>query len=263
MSKKCYPFKQIIKTYGNFVFFHILPLIRTCTEKFCITSTVYNRYVLVFRKEYAFGVNEVTKSLEKSKLQAVLIASDVSPRLLVKHVVDMCIIKNVPILVIPELRQSLQRRFGVSAVVFGVKSNDFLVEVLKKVHVNYPVPKDHIHYLRMLEHDVEKDSDSVVVEEVQMEESDDDEKEDVNKVLYLYRTSKRERVFKPAKSEGKFENAAAVSKPDVGFVSLDDGGEKTDQKSNYKALIVKRLKGNKDREKRKREIMIQKKKKGK
>lgn len=209
-------------------------------------------------------MNEVTKSLEKTKLQAVLIASDVSPRLLVKHVVDMCIIKNVPILVIPELRQTLQQRFGVSSVAFGVKSNDFLVEVLKNVHVNYPVPEDHIHYLRMLEHDAEKDSERVVVEEVQMEETDnDDEKEDANKDLYLYRTSKHERVFKPAKSEGKVENAAAVSKPDVGFVSLDVGVEKTDQKSNYKALIVKRLKGNKDREKRKREIMVQKKKKGK
>lgn len=208
-----------------------------------------------YRKDYAFGVNEVTKSLEKSKLQAVLIASDVSPRLLVKHVIDMCIVKNVPVLVITELRQSLQQRFGVTAVVFGVKSNDFLVQVLKDVYVNYPVPEDHIHYLRMLQNCAEKDSGDVVVQEVQMKESDD-EKEEV-KDLYLYRTSKRERVFKPEKSEVKVVNVVAPLKPDFGFLSLEDAVEKTNPTPNYKALVVKRLKGNKNREKRKRE-MIQK-----
>lgn len=197
-----------------------------------------------------FGVNEVTKSLEKTIAQAVLIASDVSPRLLVKHVVDMCIIKNVPVLVVPDLRRNLKQRFGLSSVVFGVKAVNILTETIKNIYSNYPVPEDHIHYLRMPENRIEKDDKEVaVIEEVEMEETETTDD------VYLYRTSKSERVFKPQKSDCKVTLTSV--KQHVGFLSLEENVQKPAQKLNYKALVVKRLKGNKDREKRKREIIRQ------
>lgn len=191
-------------------------------------------------------------------MQAVLIASDVSPRLLVKHVLDMCIIKNVAILVVPELRQSLQQRFGVSSVVFGVKKDDNgLLQTLKNIYANYPVPEDHMHYLKTHKQNdvVNKESDAIVVEEVEMKEPDLEITND--KSLYLYRTSKHERVFKPEKSQVKVTNTATPVKQDLGFLSLEGSIEKTAPKLNYKALVVKRLKGNKEREKRKREVIKQ------
>lgn len=179
-----------------------------------------------------------------------MIASDVSPRLLVKHVVDLCIIKNIPILVIPELRQSLHQRCGVSAVVFGVKNNDSLVQTIKNIHSTFPVPKDHMHYLQMVKHK----EDNVLKSNVKKTKIEECDKATDHKVLYLYRTSKSERVFKPEKSEIKVANVAAPIKEDCEFMALDESVEESIPKVDYKALVVKRLKGNKNREKRKREI---------
>lgn len=189
----------------------------------------------------------MTKSLEKSTIHAVLIASDVSPRLLVKHVIDMCVIKNLPVLVVPELRQILLQRAGVTGVVFGVKNNNLLTQTIKDIHMNYPVPEDHIHYFRSLKCEEAdfKVNEAVPVEDAAMEETEEQD-------LYLYRSSTKERVFKPETSQSSVAIVAAPLKQEHSFLSLE---EKTAQKPNYRALIVKRLKGNKNREKRKREIV--------
>lgn len=198
-------------------------------------------------------MNEITKLLEKSAAQAVLIASDVSPRLLVKHVMDMCVIKNVPVLVVPQLREVLKQRAGMSAVAFGVKDDgDLLAQTVKNIHMNYPVPEDHIHSFRRQECEGIENKEAVDVEmEVETCREMVERKE-----LFLRRASKTERAFKAESSESA---AAIVSVPakgqgDVGFLCLEESVGKTVKKVNYKALIVKRLKGNKEREKRKKEI---------
>lgn len=173
---------------------------------------------------------------------------------------DLCIIKDVPVLVVPELREKLRQRFGVSAVVFGVKENELLVRTLKNIQSKYPVPEDHIHSLRIVKRegvDIVKNNSLVTVEEVEMEENSD-EKLDISS-LYLHRTSNSERVFKPEMSQIKSSNVAAPTKRDLEYFALNESVEKPPslppQKINYKALVVKRLKGNKNREVRKKEII--------
>lgn len=228
-------------------------------SKFALVRRLYS-FSFVFRKDYAFGVNEVTKSLEKSTLCAALIASDVTPRLLVKHVIDICVIKNVPVLVVPQLRQLLVEHTGLSAVVFGLKSDDLLLQTVKNVFVNYPVPEDHMHYSRMQK--CQKETNEIAnIDDVTMTAVDNGDEATSEKLVYLYRTSNRERVFKPDLSKSSAKDAAISVPRDAGFLSLEENVEKTTLRPNYKALVVKRLKGNKDREKRKREIVRSRKQK--
>lgn len=169
------------------------------------------------------------------------------------HIVDMCVIKNVPILVVPELTKSLSNRTGFSSVVFAVKNeNHPLTHTVRDICINYPVSEDHIHYCRKLkceENFTEEVKDITMQETVTSEEK-------AKKDFYLYRTSKHERVFKPEPSKPASDLPVFVTQS-AGFLSLEDDTQKHEpkRKLSYKALVVKRLKGNKDREKRKREVI--------
>lgn len=196
----------------------------------------------------------MTKLIEKSTIHAVLVASDVNPRLLVKHVLDMCVIKNVPVLVVPGLREILLQRTGLSGVVFGAKNNDLLAQIIRNIYVNHPVPENHIHYFRMLKNEEKHFKSDSEIACTEMEQTER-EVEEQDESVYLYRTSKNERVFKPESAQNTSVNAIVKSKQDIGFLSLETKVVQTTQKPNYKALIVKRLKGNKEREKRKREMI--------
>lgn len=205
---------------------------------------------------------------------AVLISQDVSPRLLVKHVLEMCTIRNVPVLVIPGLKDNLSSQTNISAVAFAIKNNpdsnevsSSVIQTVQQIYRMYPVPENYIHCYKKgtKEADVSNQNVSNLNESaVQQQDADVNEQSETEvasneKDVYLYRTCKSQRVFvpDPLPTDDDKVNSNASCFTSRGFVPLTEKTEslKSVSKTNYRSLIVKRLKGNKDRNKRKQEFM--------
>lgn len=220
----------------------------------------------------------------------MLIANDVNPQLMVKHVVDISVLCDIPLLIVPELRILLKNCTGIVSVIIGIKNTtppgsqlQLLAQKIKELHCNYPVPKEHVNYHRkyaMLTETKESvaatnDSDmSQTIERVNKETSESvcraitdtcaSETNESSNQLYLFRDSKNKRVFVPVTSDG---SARIIDKSEdkMEYLALDQTTEKPEIQTSvsYRSLIVKRLKGNKDRNRRKKDVMREKKRKHK
>lgn len=66
------------------------------------------------------GINDVTRALEQNSLGTVLLSSDVHPKIMVQHVLDMAVLQNIPILIVPNLRQLTKTYCGINSVALGI-----------------------------------------------------------------------------------------------------------------------------------------------
>lgn len=256
--------------------------------------------LIIFRSDIIFGANEVTKSLEDDSLSSVLLASDVNPQFMVKHIVDMSVLKNRPILIVPQLRDVLKQCTGISSLAVGFKKDLTMDskywaidQKIKEIVSGYPVPEDHVNFNR-LKVDF---SDSQLLESradqmsVSDTDSSADEQEDPTKVFYLYRTTKKKRIFVPKLSREEVGVSTSGIQVDLSeFVAFNDNkpsgvGKTTEvfdskcssmpkpqksssvsqidgqfkKKVSYKSLIIKRVRNNEERGKKKIEILKKKK----
>lgn len=230
---------------------------------FQYSMCVYYRAVMLF------GINEITRALENDNVTCILITSDVQPQLMVKHIIDMAVLKNKPTLIVPNLRSLLRETTGITSVVFAFKQNvisDHLLEIIKTIIAlskNYHVPKGHINYERGLLN-MEKDTlSNIIPSKIKFEESESDEEMSVEEndnsanknEYYLYRKSKTQRVFIPDLSvnsmEMKLENT--VSKKLNDFLSFEEPASK--KQKIYKSLKVNRIRNNNDRNNKKLEMI--------
>ncbi|EFA08514.1 uncharacterized protein LOC103313796 [Tribolium castaneum] len=197
------------------------------------------------RKSIVFGINDVSKCLEDRSAACVLVDSDVQPRLLVQHIVDQAVLYNVPVLVAVTMRPFFKVHCGVSgaAVAFkrGVKPDSglgLIQQTICNIYENYPVPQNHIHYHRRLDTITISDSSNNSVCVVS-----DSEDEEPAKNYHLKRKL-RKRAFVPPEPHKVVES--------VVYIELDTSVEASPvSKINYQPLTVKRLKGDKNRNKRK------------
>lgn len=250
-----------------------------------------------------FGINEVTKGLETKTLNSVLVHSEVTSNLLIKHVVDMAAVASVPVLLLPNLKVLLKENTGISSVAVGIQKTvpensglRVVAEKVKEINKNYPVPENYINYYRIQIENSDDDEmnnkniqtfDTCHISQtkqeqmnisndgsVSLEQTEDElmaidnndaigqQKTNEASNVYLFRQNKKQRMFVPDKSEPTKNLMDNLNKTSLDFLSLDVAGKNTNiVKKQYKSLIVKRLKGNKDRDKRKRETMKKRKNK--
>lgn len=210
-----------------------------------------------------FGINEVTKLLEKDEAISVLLSSDVTPQLMIKHVIDLCVFKRIPVLVVPDLKQFLKDTVGIGATVLAFRNNLLTDSKLYLVHkritdmfVNYPISEKHAAF-----NIIDTNFFDVVSNETI---KDDKTKVDLHiENVYLYRDiSKTGRVFVPKNSnESKGNRVDTVETHLTGFLSLNDNIDDSSKLSTYNSLVVKQIKGNPHRNKRKVDMIKNKKKK--
>lgn len=233
-----------------------------------------------------FGVNQVTRALESNKINSILISNQLTQQIIVKHVIDMSVLRNVPVLVLPNF-QVVTSQTGVKGIILAFKndvSHEKLLCVTKKVSElssRYPIPQKHINYERSLINnkikDLEADNtllseqldDKMIVddnENVSKEDetsSEEDYGRSVKKKLfddkgvdkskfYLYRSNNKQRIFVPKLSSASIN----VETPDISaqkignFLSFNDEDLAVDKKP-YKSLTVKRVRNNPNREQQK------------
>jgi ribosomal protein L7Ae-like RNA K-turn-binding protein len=213
------------------------------------------------RQGLVFGVNNVSKLLENHEACSVLVASDVLPRLLVQHILDQAVLYNVPVLVVQDLRDIFKSKCGLSAVTIAlrqtIKSDSklgLIQQTISNIYENYPVPKTHINYHRQLGTVTISDSEDEKNEEVN---ESGDEVTEVKSYL-LKREKDKKRAFVPEKSKAGEVESFIELESSFGTTSSVNNAEK--MKIEYHSLTVKRVKGNKNRTKRKIEKFKTKKK---
>lgn len=217
------------------------------------------------------GVNEVTKSLELDEIGTVLLTGDVNPQMMVKHVVDLAVLRNVPLLVVPELRTVLKQSIGFGSLAIGFKKNLTMDskywaidQKVKELAANYPVPVNHINVARQ----------QVAPEVNKMEtESRSDETSESRlasppQVYYLYRTSIKYRCFVPESTQKTDEVVHKMQVDSSGFVPFaasvlekeapEEVSHTRPRKISYKSLLIKKVRNNEDRSKKKIEMLKRK-----
>lgn len=158
-----------------------------------------------------FGINETAQSLESNQVCFILITNDVNPQFMVQHILDMAIMKFVPVLIVPGLRQLLKSCTGISSICFSLKkehnSNELLEleQAIIKISNHYPIPKNHFSNFKK-----DLNQDNLLTEEFDIS--------GINKV--------EEMSFQ----EADMENKSAVNNSKL---SLENEGSKSDtQKLN-------------------------------
>ncbi|KAI4456276.1 hypothetical protein MML48_8g00010465 [Holotrichia oblita] len=205
------------------------------------------------------GINEVTKLIEKDEAIAVLLANDVEPHLMIKHVIDLCILKLVPILVVSDFKEFLKEVLGISAaaIAFGKDvdcdaKNETIVGAINQIFLNYPIPESHVSF---------NNGSLNFLNALHVSEEKVDAKQESDAKVYLYRDRKSSRVFIPRNSNVNYNEKQRMDRMEVdssGFLSFND-----DASEDYKSLIVKQVVNNPNRNKRKLEMLKNKKKKQK
>lgn len=211
------------------------------------------------REGLILGVNDVTKGLENGNVSCVLITADVKPKLMVEHVIDQSVLMRIPVLVVPELRKVLQETCRISSVTIAFTDVIKYAEVcqaIEQIAVNYPIPRNHIHFNRITsEASVIVIDDSVMDINEEKDENcskqncDDKQGEPSTEGIYLFRKSVTERVFVPEKSSEQIKNLGHMQLDSMEFLPF--GVSLAPTLPKFKSLMVKRMKGDVNRAKRK------------
>lgn len=204
-----------------------------------------------------FGVNEVTKFLEIDACSIVLIA-DVKPRMVVKHIVEMAVLKSVPVLVVSTLKQILKDSCGLESMAFAIKKSvpdtstlARIVNTVVEISKNYPPSANHINLTRS---NIFQDKNEKTQYNLNKPAEIKNEVKPLN--YHLMRTSPNQRVFELSENEkdivltkvNTYENIHSAAN-ELHYDKLNEALGKKKMKKLYKALVVKRLKGNKNRHK--------------
>lgn len=176
-------------------------------------------------------------AIEDKTCSAILLESSVNPRTIVLPLIEKCVSNNVPTLCLNGLRRTTGQLFGITTCCLGIKCDHLedLTAKLKEIAKNYTPPPKAITKLNS-QMDVDENSDKqVVTPTIPIE------------FKFLYRTSKRTRVFNPSQMEPTPKKAFVGQD----FIELTDKTkQKTDSKA-YMSMILKKISSNQNRVKSK------------
>lgn len=191
------------------------------------------------------GLRECTDAAQNGECSAIVIEAKVNPRLIVQPVLELCTIKNIPLLCLSDLRKISAVNFGIPTSCLGIKSNS-LLDVRKEIvdiAKNHPKPKQT---------NQQKKTNDSIVEKMDIEDNEDTE--EVAKVRavpdfqFLYRTNKKTRVFVPNAQDNVLKQSRNFKGQD--FIEFSDKPDLKKSKE-FMRMLVKRFSNNPDRVKKK------------
>ncbi|KAK9752719.1 Ribosomal protein L7Ae/L30e/S12e/Gadd45 family [Popillia japonica] len=161
-------------------------------------------------KSIYLGINEVTKIIEKDEAISVLLANDVEPHLMIKHIIDLCILKLVPILVVSNFKEFLKQVLGISAAAIAFakdvvdnEKNETIIQAINRIFLSYPIPTGHACF---------NNENLNFLTTSHTNEHNIHTKQDLNVDVYLYRDDKSSgRVFIPRSSNDTHNEKCVVS----------------------------------------------------
>lgn len=184
----------------------------------------------------------------------VLLSNDVQPRLMVQHVIDLAILKKIPILVVSDLRNLIKYHCGIRSVALGINTpavaNNLLhiVNCVQNIFKSISFPEEHTNFNRSFvinteQKPAEEKMDTITVDTENQMCSD---KNLTCNSIYLATRENCGRVFIPEVKK-KIQLNEILSKEERNELTIQFQGKK----SKYKSLKVKRLKKDSSRSKKK------------
>ncbi|XP_041982025.1 uncharacterized protein LOC121735308 [Aricia agestis] len=182
-----------------------------------------------------FGISECRQLIEKKECSALLIEASVNPRTIVQPVISHCLQLNIPVLCLQGLRTACAQNFGIPTTCLGVQTP--LDEIINKTMELFSKkqPKSVPDVKKEIKEEKENNNDEMEVETL----------ETVPTFSYLYRTSKKSRMFIPS---NKVSVAEFAGQQYIQFSNKDDGNEKLDRKK-YMGMLLKRISNNPNKRK--------------
>ncbi|CAF4810684.1 unnamed protein product [Pieris macdunnoughi] len=185
-----------------------------------------------------FGLSECQESLKNGLCSGILIESDVNPKLLVEPIIEDCCSNLIPYICLSGLRKTSAVNFGISTSCLGIQKG-FLSDIQNEVQVIFNQKYNNKPEVKnIVNNEKEITETPMIVENVK----------EIKIYPYLYRKSKKERVFKPSESQA----VQTVTEKLTGqnFIGISEN-KKNDSKS-YMNMILKRMSNNPNRVKLKK-----------
>ncbi|CAK1555711.1 unnamed protein product [Leptosia nina] len=187
-----------------------------------------------------FGLSECQDSIQESSCSGILIEATVNPKLLVEPIIDLCCTKSIPYLCMKDLRKTTAEAFGIPTSCLGLK-NDCILDIQLVIQNIY---KKH----EIIHKSLPLANESTYNEEIPMDTVEPCNAVSISKemckenqcITYLYRSSKKERVFIPNGTQ----NQNATNKfSGQNFIKFEEDNKNMNKKA-YKNMILKRVTSN-------------------
>lgn len=179
-----------------------------------------------------FGLSQCCESINKKGCSGIIIESTVNPRAIVQPILEACVSAKVPTVCLNGLRKFCKNNFGIPTSCLGIKKN-YLTDISGMIH--------ELSYKKNPQEKIELKS-----EDVEMAEDVKYEKFITTKDCpYLYRTTKKVRVFVPP-LEGQISNA---NQKFVGQDFIEFSVNKATNSKAFRKMMVKRISNNPNRTK--------------
>ncbi|KAJ1522121.1 hypothetical protein ONE63_002432 [Megalurothrips usitatus] len=195
---------------------------RMKADRTALTQEIWNRNPgsKDLRNCLAIGVNDVSRGLEENELVSILISNEANPPTLTKHLATLAATRNVPHIVLQNLKDYTKKTLDFTALTVGFKK----IVATNSEHHFYPI---HEKIENVFKHTVEslslstkadQDFPSIVLEHSASLESKKTFRNPQE--IYLTRSSKSKRAFVPGM------NAGGRSDPSwPQFISFGDGNK--------------------------------------
>ncbi|XP_034936076.1 uncharacterized protein [Chelonus insularis] len=196
-----------------------------------------------------FGINAVTKALEKETVCSILLDSSVDPLFIFKHIIIMAQNKDIPVIIIPALKTLTLEKRGFASAALAIKkiaiesenSSLFLKLSTKISQLIEEFPKA-LGNLQIFD---DKNSETVSLME---EDNSDIVNVDVTEVkpfilepsIYKYRISCKERVFLPSNSTQSSDNISSTIEEKTSEEYISFNSENIINKDNVDVKVLAR-----------------------
>lgn len=191
-----------------------------------------------------FGINHCARAIPTGECKAVILDAEIQPQLLVHHVIDACVLANIPFVCLKQLKKMTADFFGFQTCCLGVKSNKNVEEIKNIIERFAPLRNIPQQNTTTKCEEIDKtnnNEDLNVRENVKVKEP----------FLYLYRNSKETRIFVPSSNETVEKNTKDFSGQSfIGITKNESDIIKTKKNHQYKPMIVKRMQDNPNRKRK-------------
>lgn len=164
------------------------------------------------RKQFAIGVNEVTRALERNELLLVLVCKSVKPAIITSHLIQLSLSRTVPACQVPRLSERIAPVIGLKCVLaLGFKKNT--TDFVNEVEAIIPrVPTLNVPWLQDRLEDSRENSESESLES-QGKEIWDTSFEDLSKHKRKFTEGQQAAVLQPLKIKKLIPNPNKKRKP--------------------------------------------------
>ncbi|XP_033326148.2 uncharacterized protein LOC117220371 [Megalopta genalis] len=163
-----------------------------------------------------FGLNAITRALEKNTISCVIMDANIDPQLLVKHIIVMAWNKKIPILTLPNFKTTILSAIGFSSAACALKDivakspqHHFYQLYMKMCDIfnDTPLPKYSLQLFKDVEehsHEIVDEKDMINLESESKVNVSEPIKFTLSTDVYKYRTSRKERAFIPPSAMNNF-----------------------------------------------------------